>query len=107
MFDFINMAGKPRGGKREGAGRKKGIASILAEKARDYIAERLDKELAPIVDRAIQDAKNGDKGARDWLTDRAHGRPTQPVELTGEDGDPLFVPTADDKKQADDALGEL
>ena len=66
------------GGKRPGAGRKKGYAAIEAEKARVFIAKKLVEELGPIVDKAIKQAKeDGDKHAREWLTDRAFGKATQ------------------------------
>ena len=58
-------------------GRKKGYASIEAEKARNLIAEKLGKELIPIVEKAIDQAKEGDKYAREWLSDRAYGKATQ------------------------------
>lgn len=74
------------GGKREGAGRKKGTSAILAEKARAYIAEQLAANLAPIVEKAIEQAKVGDKSARDWLSDRGWGKATQAIVTEDEDG---------------------
>ena len=66
------------GGARQGAGRKKGYAAIEAEKAWAFIAKRVVEELAPIVDKAIEQAtKDGDRAAREWLTDRAFGKATQ------------------------------
>lgn len=70
------------GGKRPGAGRKKGFAALESEKARLMIAEKLAKQFAPIVDKAIEDAKRGDATARAWLTDRAYGKPNQAVDHT-------------------------
>ena len=80
------------GGKRTGAGRKPGLASILAERSRAYIAERIETDLAPIVEKAIEQAKAGDKYARDWLSDQAWGKARQNVGLDGgEDGQPIQV----------------
>lgn len=58
-------------------GRKKGLATIEAEKARNLIAEMLARDLVPIVNKAIEQAKEGDKYAREWLADRAFGKATQ------------------------------
>lgn len=74
------------GGKREGAGRKKGVPTLLAEKARAYIAEQLAKNLPPIVERAIEQAKAGDKYARDWLSDRGWGKAVQAIVTQDADG---------------------
>lgn len=57
---------------------------LEAERATALIQEKLQREFEPIVDKAIEDAKVGDKGARDWLTDRAYGKPAQAVNLSGE-----------------------
>lgn len=68
------------GGKREGAGRKKGLASVLAEHTRNYIAVRVKKEQGPIIKKAIDQAKAGDAAARAWLYERAFGKAVQPIE---------------------------
>lgn len=80
-----------RGGKREGAGRKKGLASILADKARDYIAEQLDKELKPIVEKAIEQAKVGDYKAREWLSERGWGKAVQAIVTKDDEGNDLPI----------------
>jgi hypothetical protein len=64
-----------RGGKRPGAGRKKGYAAKNAEEARKFIAERVSKEMGPIVNALIKKAKQGDIRAAKELFDRAYGRP--------------------------------
>lgn len=74
------------GGKRPGAGRKKGVSTLAAEKAREYITRALAKELPPIVKRAIDDAKKGDKYARDWLSERSWGKPITIIEPLGDEG---------------------
>lgn len=55
-------------------GRPKGYAALQAEKQREMIAKKLEKEFEPIVLQAIKDAKTGDKHARDWLTEQAYGK---------------------------------
>lgn len=75
-----------KGGFRIGAGRKKGFAALEAEKARELIATKLKVHLEPIVDKAIVQATEGDKFAREWLVDRAYGKAQQPVELSNPDG---------------------
>ena len=46
-----------RGGKRIGAGRKKGLASIKSEEARNYAVKRITEELGPILTGQIELAK--------------------------------------------------
>ena len=70
-----------RGGKRIGAGRKKGVSALEHEKARELLAIKLSTELGPIIDKAIEQAKNGDSDARKWLMDRAYGRPKDSVDM--------------------------
>lgn len=67
-------------------GRKPGLASIEAERQRDYLAQVLIKEFAPIVAVAVKQAKKGDKSAREWLADRAFGKATNAVEISNPDG---------------------
>ena len=89
------------GGKREGAGRKKGFPALEAEKARLMIAEKLSTEFAPIVDKAIEQAKAGQKDARDWLTDRAYGKSMQPI--VGKDGKDL-IPDQETKEKIENVV---
>lgn len=72
---------KQRGGKREGAGRKKGFPALQHEKDRELLAIRLATEFGPIVDKAIEQAKDGDTEARRWLTDRAWGKAKESMDL--------------------------
>jgi hypothetical protein len=67
-------------------GRKKGQSALLAEKAREYVAKALDKDLKPIVDMAIAQAKRGDTKAREWLSNYAWGKPTNIHATIDEDG---------------------
>ncbi len=75
------MATATRGGKRTGAGRKKGFPALQHEMAREILAQKLATDFAPIVDKAIEQAKNGDNEARKWLTDRAWGRAKESVDM--------------------------
>lgn len=70
-----------KGGYRQNSGRKKGFAGIEAEKAREIFATKLSANLGPIINKAIQQAKAGDRHARAWLFDRAYGRIAQAVEI--------------------------
>ena len=70
-------------------GRPKGFAALEAERQRDYVANKLVKEYAPIVTKAIQQAKSGDKFAREWLADRAFGKVSQSI--TGVDGGAIEI----------------
>ncbi len=79
------------GGKRPGSGRKKKQSTLLAEAARDYIAGELEANLKPIVERAITDAKNGDKSARDWLSERGWGKVPQAVLTKDEEGNDMPI----------------
>lgn len=96
-----------RGGYRPGSGRKPGLASIIAERTRAYIAERLEIEIRPIVDKAIEGAKAGNKDDRQWLSDQAFGKPTQPTTVSDPNGDPLFKPSEQERAKAQDALSQI
>lgn len=67
------------GGKREGAGRKKGYAAIQAEKSRELICLALEKDFKPIIEKAIDQAKDGDAVARNFLFERGYGKVAQAV----------------------------
>ena len=92
--------------RRNGAlgGRPKGFAALEAERQRIFVAKELKKHFAPIVKRAIIDAKTGNKAARDWLSEFAFGKPTQPI--SGVDGESL-LPGAAEIAAARKALEEL
>lgn len=47
----------PRGGKREGAGRKKGQETLDKEAAREMVRQKVYAELGPLVDAQISNAK--------------------------------------------------
>ena len=70
-------------------GRKKGEATILREKAKDYLARRVEEEIEPIANKLIEKAQTGDVPAIKELFDRAWGKPAQAI--TGADGGILQV----------------
>ena len=55
---------------------------------RSVIAKRLEERRAveAIVDKAIEQAEEGDDKARAWLADRCDGKAVSITELTGQDG---------------------
>lgn len=67
-----------QGGKRAGAGRKKGFAAVKAEQARAYVAEQVGASLGSIVESLIKKAVTGDIRASQVLFERAYGRPFTP-----------------------------
>lgn len=66
--------------KKKGKHRK----TLDKEAAIAYITKRVTEELAPIMDRAINQAKDGDQTTRKDLMDRAYGRPKEVVEHQGD-----------------------
>lgn len=66
--------------KKKGKHRK----TLDKEAAIAYITKRVTEELAPIMDRAINQAKAGDQTTRKDLMDRAYGRPKEVVEHQGD-----------------------
>ena len=72
-------------------GRKKGYASIAAEKARELLCKELDKEWKPIVIKAIQQAKDGDAVARNWLSERGYGKVAQAIVTENDEGERLPI----------------
>lgn len=65
------------GGKRIGAGRKKGFSARTAEEARKVLAEMVVQEIGPIGEALIVRAKNGEVAAIKELFDRAFGKAPQ------------------------------
>ncbi|HRH22457.1 MAG TPA: hypothetical protein PLB51_00490 [Candidatus Paceibacterota bacterium] len=80
-----------KGGYRKGAGRKKGFAAYEAEKAREFIVQRLSADLEPIIEKAIKQARRGDKQARTWLFERAYGKPKETVDMSINNPVPLLT----------------
>lgn len=95
-----------RGGKREGAGRKKGYASIAAEKARDFICKELDKNLKPIIKKAIEQAEGGDAVARNFLFERGYGKVAQAIVTQDEEGNDIPLQTVNVATMSDEEINE-
>ena len=69
-----------KGGYRAGSGRKKGSKAshtLEAEKAREYIVQKVGASLEPIITSLIKQAKQGDIRAAQTLFERAYGRVAQ------------------------------
>lgn len=64
-----------RGGKREGAGRKKASHTIQAEAFKAYLIAKVIKEKEPIVQALIAKAKTGDVPALKEVFERVLGKP--------------------------------
>lgn len=67
-------------------GRPRGKASIATENARAYILEQVEQALKPIVEKAIEQAKDGNQPARDWLSSYSWGKATQVMVTEDEEG---------------------
>jgi len=85
------MAGK-NGGARPGAGRKKGVSTLLGEKVRAKIAEMVEKEVVPMTKAQIKKAVNGDTQAYKELMDRGFGKVKEHVDVTTDGEKIVFVP---------------
>lgn len=72
------------GGKREGAGRKKG--SYTRPQIRDYFTQEDIETLVADIKVAAQE----DIRMKQWLGDHIFGRAVQSMEHTGKDGESLF-----------------
>lgn len=68
-----------RGGRREGAGRKKAHHTIQAEAAKKQLIEAYLKNIKPINEALIKKAKKGDLAAIKELHDRVYGKAVQPI----------------------------
>lgn len=99
------METKQRGGKREGAGRKKANHTIATEKAREFLIMEIRKYLAPIVaaqiDSAVGISYVGEKGriytklpnarVAEYLLNQIVGKPNMSVELVKEGDEPFII----------------
>lgn len=83
------MAGKTSAENGKLGGRPKGFAALEAEKTREFIAQRLIESHGPIVAKAVTQAMEGDRYAREWLYDRAFGK--SPQAITGPDGGEFII----------------
>jgi hypothetical protein len=72
-------------------GRPVSDATLRTQAARDYISLQLADSLPPIVAKAITQAMEGNSDARNWLSDRAWGRPKQEMGFTDSEGSDVAV----------------
>jgi hypothetical protein len=77
------MAGNASRENGKKGGRPKGFAALEAERQRIFIAEKLEKQFSPIVSKAIELAKKGDRHAREWLTTQAYGKVPEHLTVSG------------------------
>lgn len=96
-----------KGGKRPGAGRKKGFKAIAAEKAREFVVKTVSENLEPILTAQMEAAKGlyyekktedgeilvfqekPDINAGKYLIDQTIGKATESLEVGGPDGSPI------------------
>lgn len=91
FFLFYNPLAT-NGGKRFGAGRKKGSFAqhtLANMKAKQILAQMVEAEIVPIANALIEKARKGDVPATKELLDRTWGKAEQP--LTGKDGGDLIM----------------
>ncbi len=102
---YTNMACTPEQARKNGmkGGRKKGVSTLEAEKAREYIANRIGDYMPAIFEALVNKAVTGDVMATKELLDRAFGKSVQPSEIYGKGGKDL-VPDSSTDKIAQDAL---
>jgi hypothetical protein len=71
-----NPNGRPKAGK------------SFAERIRESLSE---EDWTAIIEKATEQAKAGDKAARDFLLDRTEGKPNQKIDITEHDPDEVIV----------------
>ena len=82
----------PVGGKRPGAGRKKGYRlpkTLEKMAAQEYVRTRVFAALDPLITAQLRAALRGNQPAAKDLLDRALGPATQNVTVSGPDGQPM------------------
>ena len=78
------QSGNPKGRPPKGDALSELIQAALQKHGTDR-----RRHLDAIVERAIEDARTGDRDAREWLSVRGYGKPAQ--EITGPGGGPLQI----------------
>lgn len=81
MIDKRSLTSAANGKK---GGRKKGLASIKAEEARNILAQMVFDEITPIGLKLIKEAKKGNVAAMKELFDRAFGKAPQALDIKGQ-----------------------
>ena len=67
-------------------GRPVASATLRKQKMREMLSAELEAEWLPIVAKAIEQAKDGNQQARDWLSGYSLGKPAQAIVTEDEDG---------------------
>jgi len=70
--------GGKTGGKQKGY---KASHTLEAQTQRQYVIKRFEEAIEPITNKAIDQAKKGDRYARDWLSNRSWGLPHQTSDI--------------------------
>ena len=94
----------PSGGKRAGAGRKKGYKSIVAERYNTALAKEVEKHAPALILALLSKAKTGDVPAIKEIHDRLMGRPLNVFE-PDDDGN-LTLPFQLVIKRKDETTGD-
>lgn len=103
---MAGIASKENGKK---GGRPKGTktaVTIAKEKAREYLARRVEEEIQPIANSLIEKASTGDVQAIRELFDRAWGKPAQGIELSGKDGDAIQIDVDSIKNMSEEDIND-
>ena len=85
-----NQRNSKRGGARPGAGRKAGVPNKATAEIKEIAQQYTDKAikaLADVVENSESDAAR--VSAANSILDRAYGRPSQSVAISGADGGPV------------------
>jgi hypothetical protein len=86
----------PRGGRREGAGRKPGVVNQVTKDIREMAREHAVTALNTLVEIMINGEKTSDrKDAANSLLDRGFGRPGQHIELDADVRQDVLVTAID------------
>jgi hypothetical protein len=96
-----------RGGRRTGAGRKKGFAAKNAEEARRILSEMVASEVVPIAQALIARAKEGHIPATRELFDRAWGKAPQALHASVELESDAGQYSTEELKATASLVGEL
>lgn len=102
----------PRGGKREGAGRKPGSRSAATIEQQATISDLAKEHAVSAINALAQIATAGESesarvSAANALLDRGFGKPVQSMEHTSPDGTMTPKPAIDATKLSSEAMAEI
>jgi hypothetical protein len=96
----------PRGGRRPGAGRPRRAQEEYWHRRRTLLQQTVsDADWIEIVQRAIEQARAGDRYAREWLASYVAGPPPKEVTLRGDGEMPLTIREIVVEMQPEEAEG--